>query len=126
MKTSIKLFASFLLFGFFIFLGFGSDEEEGIQNANSYEEATKEIDNIISNYQEEYKELCEGPRNPQTETKFLNLAKRLLSLSECGNKCEKLDRDVQIKVSEYSRKKIESDQDLKSVLFGTGAHPKCW
>jgi hypothetical protein len=130
MRKSIKLISSIVLLGIFIFIAAGSLEEDemkdGIKSAASYDDAIKEVDKLFDFYSSEYNKICSGPRNHQTEKKFLDLAENLLALSQIGGTCKNLDSDVQLKVSDYANKKINADEDIKSVLFGTGAHPKCW
>ncbi len=123
MKKSVKLVSSILLFGFFIFLGFGSDEESDISGASSFEGAKKEVDDVISAYEEEYNDLCGSARNGQNKEKFRDLSLKISSLRNCGMECRNLDTKDQFKVSEYAEQKINSNKDFVALLKYT---VNCW
>ena len=113
-----------IIFGIFIFMGISSGEESDIHSASTYEEAIEEVDNLYSQYKDEYSELCDGPRNGQNKEKFAELGDKIRSLEVCGEGCEKLDGEIQIKLSTYARNKISSNNNFNSL-----AHEgmiNCW
>jgi len=124
MKQHNKIILNALLIGIFIFMGVSSGEESDIHSVSTYDEAKEEVDNLYSQYKDEYSELCDGPRNGQNKEKFAELGDKIRSLEICGEGCEKLDGEIQLEVSNYARNKISSNNNFTSL-----AHEgmiNCW
>lgn len=124
MKKQLKTITSILLFSGFIFLGYSSGEESDIHAATSLEEAKEEVDDLLSTYQEEYDDLCAGPRNDQAKDNFLELTKKIRSLESSGSGCEKLDYDIQTKVNDYAFEKVNNNTGFKKLL--DEGKIECW
>lgn len=124
MKKQLKTITTILLFGGFIFFGYSSGEESDIHAATSLEEAKEEVDDLVSTYQDEYNELCQGPRNDQAKDNFLELSKKIRSLESCGSGCEKLDYDVQTQVNHYAFEKVNNNSGFEKLIDEGSI--ECW
>jgi hypothetical protein len=117
---ALGLLAIFILA---VFLGSGGNEEQ-LSEATNIEEAKSAVDYFINSWEQQYRELCDGPKNGTTKEKFSELSQYIRTIEEAGEKCVKLDGEIQMKVQEYAREQIKKYPHLLALSdYGT---IECW
>jgi hypothetical protein len=106
---------AFLMKSFFI-------DPKPLSEVSNLEDGKKRVDYIIDDWNEEYIELCEGPRNGTTKEKFFDLSSDI-AIYGLGEKCEKLDYRLQMDIQEYANKEILKYPHLLHLEEGT---IDCW
>lgn len=117
---ALSLMAIFILV---VFVGIGGGDEQ-LSEANSVEDAKSIVDNLINSWDEQYNDLCDGPRNGTTKEKFAELAISVGEINGVGEECELLDGELQMEVQEYAREQFKKFSHLEELSdYGT---IQCW
>jgi hypothetical protein len=113
----------FLAFIAFIFLMKACFvDAKPLSKISNVEEGKRRVDYIIDEWNEEYGDLCEEPRNGTTKEKFFDLSSEI-AIYGLGEKCEKLDYRLQKDVQEYANQKILKYPHLLHLEEG---YIDCW
>jgi hypothetical protein len=113
-----------VLFVLFIFYDISGSDGENLADATNIEEAKSGVDYLINSWDEQYKELCDGPRNGTTKEEFTNLSFDIRAISGAGEMCEKLDFELQRQVQDYANARFEKYSHLNNLT--NSAIIDCW
>lgn len=94
-----------------------------IENADTLNEAKKEVDNAIEFFNGYYLDLCDEVKNDFTKEDFGSLKTQIKNLELTGSKCKNLTSFDQNEVSNYAEMKIKENSNLHSLLSN---RIECW
>jgi hypothetical protein len=129
MKNNLtKQLGALLIVSIFVFLAFGSTDDSfgpnsEFKKASSIDEALQVIESSLTQFQNEYNDLCAGAKNRNLRDKFLDLEKKIAELPSKAEKCEKLNYDEQRELRIQIELAIANRENLKNLFEG---NIDCW
>lgn len=124
LTNPLKLGGLIFVACFCVIFGLYLSEGPKFADAENLQEAKEAADYFINDWQSQYDELCDGPRNDAQKEKFAELASYVQTIWDAPYKfSDKLDYSIQKKAADYISKKMEKHPDLKALGYST---INCW